>query len=79
MKRQVRWLLCTGYINGAHDMMVYLSFSLGGDRFCPPQEGISIDQARRIIVKWLKNNKPEAMNWSARQAIETRSASGVPM
>jgi hypothetical protein len=51
-------------------MMSYLlTFYSGNDGYCAPKEGISIDQLRRIVVKWIKNN-PEAMNWSARQVID---------
>jgi hypothetical protein len=49
--------------------MVYLLAFYDNDLYCAPKEGLSVDQTRRIVVKWIKAN-PEAMNRSARQVIE---------
>lgn len=78
-KQIMLYFTCLGYIQGAHDMMGYL-FTYGGKKnevYCIPEKGISVDQLRRVVIKWIKKN-PEMMNATARQAIQWAMIDAFP-
>ena len=70
-ERIMRYFKCLGYLEGAHDMMAFL-FSYGGREntiYCIPKKGLSLDQLRRVVIKWIKEN-PSMMDATARQVIQ---------
>jgi hypothetical protein len=74
-----RYSKCLGYLQGAHDMMAYL-LTYGGAKnelYCIPTKGISVDQLRRVVIKWIKDN-PAMMNATARQAIQWAMIEAFP-
>jgi hypothetical protein len=58
---------CSGYVQGANDLMA-LVFPPEQGKYCPPIEGISVDQAVRIVLKWIEAH-PEDMHQPARLAV----------
>lgn len=60
--------LCFGYISGMVDNYQIMR-SLGAPPlFCPPEQGMALDQQLRIVVKHLENN-PEALHETARVEV----------
>jgi hypothetical protein len=59
-------LACVGYLSGFMDgVEINATATKGRKSFCLPKEGISNDQARRILVKWLEA-RPKFLHESAR-------------
>lgn len=63
-------LYCIGYISGLIDGHQITSNILKPEKkfLCLPKDGISNDQAVRIVVKWL-NEHPEELHQTARVAV----------
>ena len=60
---------CFGYIQGYLDS-AQIVFALGSESqlFCPPNDGISVDQQIRIVTKSLED-RPENLHTSARASV----------
>lgn len=68
---------CVAYLQGASDMLtLVISFTAPG-KYCPPDRGISNDQARRIVRKWIMSN-PEEMSAAARGVVFTALMRAFP-
>ena len=68
--KAVEQLLCVRYLEGFMDAFA-LQARIVPKEFrmvCLPQSGISNDQARRIVVKWLSDH-PKELNESARSSV----------
>lgn len=60
---------CIGYLNGILDMhAMMVAFSKSKPQFCLPAQGVSIDQAHKIFVKWTSDN-PKELHQLARTSI----------
>lgn len=71
-------LWCIGYVAGYLDGFQISSFTkAGGKALCLPNEGITNDQAIRVITKSLKDH-PETLHESGRSAIFAALASAFP-
>ena len=61
--------LCMGYISGMIDSaQVIFALKPESKMFCSPAEGMSGDQKRRIVVKYIQQN-PEQMHKTARASV----------
>ena len=53
-------LACASYMHGFGDAVAVLaSIDSASSRVCLPKDGISADQLRRIVVKWLEDHPKE--------------------
>lgn len=60
---------CIGYVSGFLDAQTLLaSAPAQGRQLCLPKDGISNDQAVRLVLKWL-DDRPETLHESARTAV----------
>lgn len=60
---------CLGYINGVLDMhAMMVAFAKSKAMFCLPPEGVTIDQAHKIFVKWASDN-PKELHQLARSSV----------
>lgn len=67
-----------GYINGVVDTIAVLpAIDPLCQVVCLPQKGISIDQAIRIVVKYLKNH-PEDLHYPARTCVYLAISKAFP-
>ena len=65
-EKSISQVFCLGYMAGVNEMMtILMGNELGSGLYCPPASGLSNDQARRIVVRWIKDH-PEQMQESAR-------------
>ena len=65
---------CSGFVDGFMSAAsVAQTIKRKAMPFCQPKEGISIDQARRIFLKYIATH-PEDLNWTAQTilAVELR-------
>lgn len=71
-------ILCAGYIDGMLEMHS-VAVGLAGAKpfFCVPKDGISIDQAKRVFIKWVERN-PNQMHESARVSVVVALAEAFP-
>ena len=53
--------MCAGFIHGVNETVAYWRGIGKGAPFCLPDTGVSIDQARRIYLKYTKEN-PKSLN-----------------
>jgi Rap1a immunity proteins len=68
-ERQLKFVMCLSYLAGANDMMSLAAGLLSTGLYCPPEgKGISGDQLRRMVLKWIEGH-PEAMHEPARDAV----------
>ncbi len=66
LKEETQGLWCTGYISGLLDGIALSPIKVDGkDVLCLPKDGISNDQAIRIVVKWLREH-PDKLHLSGR-------------
>lgn len=69
---------CAAYISGMVDATRILGdVNPDGRLICYPQEGISNDQAMRIVVKWLEDH-PQSLHESARMSTMIALADAFP-
>lgn len=61
-------LWCIGYVGGFIDGLAVLGWRGGAVKVCLPPDGIELDQAIRIVVKYLRAN-PERLHESGRAAL----------
>jgi Rap1a immunity proteins len=61
---------CMAYLEGANDMLTMVMAFTAPGRYCPPARGMSNDQIRRIVQKWIRDH-PEEMSESARGVVFT--------
>ena len=62
---------CAAYISGILDSYRVISFQVPQARFiCLPDQGISNDQAIRVVIKWLQEH-PSRLQESARVSVLT--------
>ncbi len=71
-------LRCATYLDGMLDLnAVIQSHAPGAALFCPPEGGISLDQARLIFVKWVREH-PEDLHTTARVSAVLALAEAFP-
>jgi len=58
-------LTCLTYLNGVLDGAEVMQAYLPKPKFCLPDEGVSMEQYRRIVVKWLED-RPNVLHESKR-------------
>lgn len=56
------FLACVGYIHGLLDGMI--AGKVAGKEYCPPKDGVGVDEARLIIEKFMQD-RPEQLNGQA--------------
>lgn len=62
-------LLCAGYVDGFIDSYrVSTTYYGRPDAFCLPATGLSIDQATRVVVRYLEDH-PNELHESARSSV----------
>ena len=71
-------LWCIGYVGGFLDSMSITQSSGGGrQRVCLPQQGVSNEQAIRILVKYLREN-PQTLHATGRMSLYIALAKAFP-
>jgi hypothetical protein len=63
-KSSTAGISCEAYMRGFVDGMMMGSFADELHHFCPPKGGVSVDQARLIVEKYLRDH-PERLNREA--------------
>ncbi len=58
-------LVCLSYLNGVLDGAVVMQVYVQKPKLCLPDEGVSMEQYRRIVVKWL-GDRPNVLHESKR-------------
>ena len=76
--KSMRMMSCAGYRDGIVDFQEVIRIIFPKARlFCPPKSGISVDQARRVFIKWAKNH-PEKLHKSARVSVAIAMKNAFP-
>ncbi len=78
MEADIKLTICMSYLMGvldAHEVIAGLHPS--ARMMCPPDNGVSNDQARRIVVKWLANH-PEYLHLPSRATSLKAMAEAFP-
>jgi hypothetical protein len=71
-------LYCASYVSGFLDAMsLTVSTTKGQRNVCTPEQGITIDQASRVLVKYLREN-PETLHQSGRTSLYVALARAFP-
>jgi Rap1a immunity proteins len=66
---QIGYAQCLGFIDGVLDMhAMMVAFSKSKPQFCLPAQGLSLDQAHKIFVKWANDN-PRELHQLARTSV----------
>ena len=66
---QIGQTQCISYIDGILDMhAMMVAFWKSKPQFCLPAQGLSLDQAHKIFVKWANDN-PKDMHQLARTSV----------
>jgi len=68
---------CRWYLRGFLDGLGAEPGSIRIRTVCLPEEGFSIDQIRRVVVKWLQDH-PEKLNLYVAQAVRTALQEAFP-
>jgi hypothetical protein len=67
-----------GYLQGLMDSyMVVSTFNPGLQYYCMPEEGISVAQARQVVIRWLERH-PERLKEQARILVFHALADAFP-
>lgn len=61
-------LNCARYLDGAMDTHAVMVSAGRAPLFCSPKQGISLDQAMKIFLKWAEKN-PEQLHQTARISV----------
>ncbi len=71
-------LYCASYVSGFLDAMSLTVTTTKGTKIvCTPERGITLDQAARILVKYLREN-PETLHQSGRTSLYVALAKAFP-
>jgi hypothetical protein len=76
-EEMVQATYCTGYVSGILDGLGLMGWKGGATRVCVPKDGISNEQAIRIIVKYLKDN-PKSLSETGRMVVVISIAEAFP-
>jgi hypothetical protein len=73
-------ITCVAYLSGfldSHSIAVSLGDSREEVNFCLPAAGISNDQAKRIVIKWLESH-PSQLHHSSRMLVLSALREALP-
>lgn len=70
-------LNCAKYLDGVMDTHSIMTSAGRAPLFCSPVQGISLDQAMKIFLKWAERN-PEQLHESARVSVILAFAEAFP-
>jgi hypothetical protein len=68
ISEQFETLYWVGYLSGLNDTAVLYSSLLGKGLYCPPEQGIQVEQIAMVVHKYLKDN-PKDLHQTARVSL----------